>query len=203
MSLSPTDRQEHAPGRDPVPLSAIDFILTAQIAVAWAGEAGEERRLGWWRSDLASEFGGEDLFQRLLPHTWRWAVLQGVREAARRHDAELRRKDHDPDRLFSIYNLGFELDERVEERLQDLKRSGAAPADALPGLGEVIAEDWDQARFVEWLGGHAAAGHTAAPVGRRIKGEPPPAPERAVSQLVAALLPLGSAYPLPHFRRAA
>ena len=202
MSLS-SDRQGREPEREPVPLSAIDSILTAQIAVAWAGEAGEQRRLGWWRSDLVSEFGGEDLFRRLLPHTWRWAVLQGVREAARRHDAELRQKDHDPDRLFSLYNLGFELDERVEERLQDLKRSGAAPADALPGLAEVLAEEWDAQRFSEWAEGHAPAEHAAAPVGRRLKGEPPRAPERAVSQLVSALLPLGSAYPLPHFRRSA
>lgn len=202
MSLS-SDRQGREPEREPVPLSAIDSILTAQIAVAWAGEAGEQRRLGWWRSDLVSEFGGEDLFRRLLPHTWRWAVLQGVREAARRHDATLRQADHDPDRLFSLYNLGFELDERVEERFQDLKRSGAAPLHALPGLLGVLVEDWAPASFSEWLEGHAAVDPTAVPVGRRIKGDPPLAPERAVSQLVAALVPLTDAYPLPHFRRSA
>ena len=55
----------------PLPTSALDGALTAQLAVAWAGEKGEEPRLGWWRSDLASELGGEDLFRRLLPHTWR------------------------------------------------------------------------------------------------------------------------------------
>ncbi len=74
----------------PIPSSELDRVLTAQLALAWAGESGEEPRLRWWRSDLASEFGGEDLFQRLLPHTWRWAVLQGAREAARRRDAEAR-----------------------------------------------------------------------------------------------------------------
>jgi hypothetical protein len=73
-----------------VPASAatLDMILTAQLAVAWAGEAGDPPRLKWWRTDLASEFGGEDLFKRLLPHTWRWAVLEGAREAARRRDAD-------------------------------------------------------------------------------------------------------------------
>jgi hypothetical protein len=71
-----------------IPMSEIDRALTAQFVVAWAGEGGEEKRLGWWRSDLVSEFGGKDLFRRLLPKTWAWAVLQAVREAARRKDAE-------------------------------------------------------------------------------------------------------------------
>jgi hypothetical protein len=179
----------------------LDFILTAQIAIGWAGESGEPSRLGWWNSDLASEFGGEDLLQRLLPHTWQWAVLQGTREAARRFDAGLREKDHNPDRLCSLYNLGFELDERVEERLQDLKRSGRDPKDALPKLRAVLQEDWDQASFAQWLQGYGAAEHTTAPVGRRIRGDLPAAPGLAVSQLISALLPLSNAYPLPHFRR--
>src|SRR5690606_27085265 len=85
--------------RAPLPISEIDFALTAQITVAWAGEGGEEPRLGWWRSDLVSEYGGKDLFRRLLPHTWQWAVLQAVREAARRKDAELRAKAHDSDHV--------------------------------------------------------------------------------------------------------
>jgi hypothetical protein len=69
---------EPAPSKAPAPLtSELDLLLTAQIAVAWAGEGhvGEEPRLGWWRSDLTSEFGGRDLFERLLPRTHCWAVL--------------------------------------------------------------------------------------------------------------------------------
>lgn len=108
----------------PTPTSDLDRLLAAQLAVAWAGESGEERRLGWWRTDLVSEFGGHDLFKRLLPHTWAWAALQGAREAARRRDAELRAKANDPDQILSLFSLGFELDERVEERLNELKRSG-------------------------------------------------------------------------------
>src|SRR3954463_4150117 len=111
-SRTPSDRV-------PIPTSDLDRILTAQLVVAWAGEGGEDKRLGWWRSDLVSEFGGKDLFRRLLPHTWPWAVLQAVREAARRKDAEFRRQDHNPDRILSLFSLGFELDERLEERLQD------------------------------------------------------------------------------------
>jgi hypothetical protein len=101
----------------PLPISEVDFLLTAQLGVAWAGEGGEEPRLGWWRSDLVSEFGGEDLLRRLLPNTWRWATLQGARAAAMRRDREIRTHDHDPDRLLTLFSLGFDVDERVEERL--------------------------------------------------------------------------------------
>lgn len=190
-----------SPKRASLPTSAIDALLTAQLVIAWAGEAGEERRLGWWRSDLVSEFGGEDLFQRLLPHTWRWAVLQGAREAARRRDAELRAQTHDPDRVVTLFHLGFVLDERVEERLQELKRAGREPKEALPGLAEVFGESWDRGRFTTWVQGHGAANYVAAPVGRQLKGAPPDSPELLVRQLVAALWPLGESYPLPHFRR--
>ncbi|MEB3167475.1 MAG: BREX-6 system BrxE protein, partial [Synechococcaceae cyanobacterium] len=72
--------------------SDLDIALTAQIVVAWAGESGEQPRLGWWQTDLVSEFGGEDLLKELLPRTWPWAMLQAVREAARRKDEELRAK---------------------------------------------------------------------------------------------------------------
>ncbi|GAB4568166.1 MAG: hypothetical protein Tsb0020_21310 [Haliangiales bacterium] len=59
LELDPAPpKRKHAP----LPLSEIDFALTAQIIIAWAGEGGEEPRLSWWRSDMVSEFGsdGED-----------------------------------------------------------------------------------------------------------------------------------------------
>jgi len=119
----------------PIALSEVDQALTAQIVIAWAGEGGiDEKRLGWWRSDLVSQYGGETLFRQLLPDSWQWAVLQGARECARRKDAQLRRQDHNPDRIFSLYRFGFELDERIKERFQDLKRGGGEPQTALPGL---------------------------------------------------------------------
>ena len=180
----------------------IDLLLTAQLAVAWAGEGGEEPRLGWWRSDMVSEFGGEDLFSRLLPHTWKWAVLQAAREAARRTDAEGRGQHHDPDQVVSLYYLGFELDERIEERLQDLKRSGATPAEALPPLAEIVQEEWDRDAFHAWVTGHGKPNFTAEPIGRRIKGTPPPKLSELVGQLLAALDPTPDKYPLPHYWRA-
>jgi len=179
----------------------LDEILTAQLAIAWAGEGGEEPRLGWWRSDLTSEFGGEDLFQRLLPRTWRWATLQGGREAARRKDAEARAKDHDPDRILSLFRLGFEIDERLDERFQELKASGKNPVEALPSLGTAVGDRWHREKFAGWVSTHGKVDAVTTPAGRRLKGEPPESLGLLVHKLVAALAPLGDDYPLPHFRR--
>ncbi|MBI1948547.1 MAG: BREX-6 system BrxE protein [Deltaproteobacteria bacterium] len=184
------------------PKVVLDAILTAQLIVAWAGEAGDAPRLKWWRTDLASEFGGKDLFKRLLPHTWQWAVLEGAREAARRRDAELRAQDADPDRLITLFRLGFEIDEHVDEHLADLKRSGQPPADALAGLRDVIVEKWSKPAFTDWISGHGETAVVSAPVGRRLKGEEPQSAELLVKKLVAALHPLADAYPMPHYRRA-
>jgi hypothetical protein len=185
----------------PIPRSELDGILVAQLAVAWAGEGGEEPRLCWWRSDLTSEFGGEDLFRRLLPRTWRWATLQGAREAARRRDAEARGKDHDPDNLLSLFRLGFEVDERLDERFQELKDSGKDPPAALPSLGEVISDGWHAEKFAEWVSARGKVDAVTTPAGRRLKGDPPESLALLVQKLVAALAPLGNEYPLPHFRR--
>ena len=190
--------------RAPIPLSALDHALTAQLIVAWAGESGEEPRLGWWRSDLVSEFGGEDLFRRLLPNTWEWAVLQGAREAARRKDVELRSQDHDPDQIISLFSFGFELDERVEERLQDLKRSGHTPREALPGLVDIVDTRWDRDRFIDWIQGHGEVDTTVTPIGRRIKASVSTGDlDTLVQRLVGAIAPVGETYPLPHARRSA
>jgi hypothetical protein len=181
--------------------TALDYALTAQIAVAWAGEGGEEPRLGWWRSDIVSRFGGEDLFRRLLPNTWEWAVFQAVREAARRTDAEIRRQSHDPDTLITLFGFGVETDERIEERLQDLKVAGQPPHDALPGLREVITPTWNAERFMEWVKAHGSVDTTPTPSGRRIKGDATGSFDLLVNDLVAGLIPFGEAYPLPHFRK--
>ena len=126
--------------RPPLTAAAIDQLLAAQLIIAWAGEKGgeDERRLGWWRSDLVSEFGGQDLFERLLPHTWQWAMFQAVREAARRQDEKIRASDHNPDRLQSLFSLGFDVEERTDERLQDFKRSGKSPVECLPELKAIL-----------------------------------------------------------------
>ena len=182
----------------------VDLLLTAQLAVAWAGEGhvGEEPRLGWWRSDLTSEFGGRDLFERLLPRTHRWAVFQAVREAARRTDAELRERANNPDGVTSLYSLGFDLDERVDERLLALKRGELPPEAALPDLHAVVSDTWNPAVFTAWLQSHGKAEHKVEPLGRRLVGPQPEVLGELVRRLVGALYPLAPAYPLPHYRSA-
>ncbi len=181
--------------------ASLDHALTAQIVVAWAGESGEDGRLRWWNSDLVSEYGGKDLFMRLLPNTWDWAVLQAAREAARRHDETLRKSDHNADRLLSLFALGFAIDERLDERLQDLKRSGQTTPEALPGLVETVGEDWTPQRFATWVGSRGKVGYETAPTGRRLRGAQPESLEETIDRLVGALAPLADAYPLPHFLR--
>lgn len=189
-------------------ISVLDSILSLQLAVAWAGEGGDEPRLNWWRTDLASEFGGIDLFKQLLPSTWQWATLEAAREAARRTDHALRLRDHAPDRLLSLFRLGFAVDERLDQRLDDLKRSGRLPEVALPELGHIIgplegANAWDTQKFSAWLKAKATPETVTTPTGRRLKGAIPPAVDAQARQLAAALLPLTERYPVPHFVREA
>ena len=187
-----------------IPVSTLDRVLTTQLAIAWAGEEGEDpRRLGWWRCDLTSEFGGHDLFSRLLPKTWEWAALQAVREAARRADAAGRARHHDPDKLLTIFHLGFDVDERIGDRFQDLKRSGASPTASLPELAEVTATGWSREGFGDWIRGHGESDFATAPEGRRLKGSPPESLELTIDRLLAACWPLAEGYPLPYFRRPA
>jgi len=195
-----TETTPKTPGPTEVPAPSLDVLLSAQLAVAWAGEGGEEPRLGWWRTDMVAEFGGEDLFKRLLPHTWDWAALQTAREAARRRDAELRARASDPDRVLSLFHLGFTIDERVEERLLEHKSSGAAPPLALPHLEGLLGENWSRDAFEAWVDTHGTGTHQATPIGRLVKADPDDL-EAAVAALVGALVPLQDDYPLPYIER--
>lgn len=184
-----------------IALSVLDNILVLQISVGWAGESGEEKRLGWWKTDLASEFGGQDLFSRLLPATAAWAVYQGVREAAARRDAELRSQAHDADEIITLFNFGFSIDERLEDRFQFLKRSGTPPLEALRELTSIVSGDWDREAFEDWAKGHGKASVEKVPVGRRLRGEVPESVELTAKNLIAALAPLSDEYSMPHYRR--
>ena len=184
---------------------ALDRILTLQLIVGWAGEGRTDPpRLGWWRTALGDEFGGDDLFRRLTPRTWRWAVLEAARAAARKVDALARARAADADELISLYRFGFHLDEQLDDRLAEHKRATADPVDALPGLAAVIAR-WDREAFATWLAGQGLAGQGAATVapssiGRRLTGDPPDDPVATAVALVAALAPLDDVYPAPHWK---
>ena len=107
----------------------LDTILATQVTIAWAGEGRcSPRRLGWWDTqDLIDQSGGGDLFARLLPQTYAWASIEAVREAATRTDAKARNKMAAPDRMRTLFFLGFEIDEQLSDRLAFLKRSRAQP----------------------------------------------------------------------------
>ncbi len=189
--------------RSLISLADLDLTISIQLSIAWAGEGGEEEpRLRWWRSDLSSEFGGEDLFQhqQLLPNTAAWAVLQAVREVARRVDATRRAQLHDPDLIISPFHLGFVRDERIDERFQEIKRSGKAPSDALPLFKKVTSQGWNRSMFEQWAQSYGSFETLPVPSGRRLKGQAPADLPSIMHRLVSALIPLSDSYPLPHFR---
>lgn len=181
--------------------STLDKLLTAQFLVGWAGESGEEPRLGWWQTDMCSEFGGEDLFQQILPRTHQWATLQTVREAAARTDAGMRDRAHDSDTILSLYALGFQLDEKVEDRLRFLKLSGQSPNEALPELGKMLSAEWSKDHFADWAAGHGDVKFQKAPAGRQLRGKIPDSVDSLADKLLAGLSPIAEEYPMPHFRR--
>lgn len=184
-----------------VDLATLDRILELQLLVAWAGEAETEPpRLGWWRTSIVDEYGGADLLARLTPRTWRWGVLQAIRAAAQKIDASARSRAADPATLLSLYNLGHVLDERLDERLHEHKRSRNQPHDALPALS-LLEQPWNPERLKESLALSAGSSPrvTTSPMGRRLSGPVPEQPLTLARNLSAALLPLSDTYPLPHY----
>lgn len=187
--------------RTPIPPSSLDRALTAQLAVAWAGEAGkEQRRLGWWQTDLISEYGGDALFEQLLPNTFEWATWQAARLAAMRTDETCRRRVLDSDQLLSLFHLGFDVDERVEERLAELKAGALPPIKALPALELIVGKGWRKEHFETWLAGHATRDSSIDSAGRRLHGNRPDSLSLLLDHLVGALMPLTESYSLPHYR---
>lgn len=180
---------------------SLDEILTLQLLVAWAGEeGGEPNRLGWWRSSMVDEYGGEDLFKRLLPNTYQWAVLEAARAAAKKVDARSRKRESDADQLISLFHFGFALDELLDDRLAELKQRTAKPAEALAGL-ERLDKEWQAEAFLAWLGDLGPAKHTGSLAGRRITGNQPRDPVVAAKCLAAAHVGSSDSYPSPHYRR--
>ncbi len=183
----------------PLSQDALDTALAYQLTIAWSGEARcEPRRLGYWETDLVDEGGGGDLFSRLLPRTHAWASLEAVREAARRVDAKARSKSATPDNLRTLFFLGFQVDEALDDRLSALKRLGAAPSDALPLLVRFDAP-FSRAALADKLRGGSES-PKIVPGGRELKGAAPTDFVKVVERLAAALVPFSEQYPMPYFR---
>lgn len=184
----------------PISAEALDAILSIQIAVGWAGESREStKRLGWWNTDLIDATGGGDFMARLLPRTHPWASLEAVREAARRVDEQGRRGMADPDQIRSIYFLGFEVDERLAERLVEHKRSGSAPSEVL--RFPLPLDAFEPGAFAAALGRNGKEpAFDVVPGGRQLKGAMPGELDETIRNLAAALVPLPERYPLPFYR---
>lgn len=121
----------------------------------------------------------------------------------------------DPDHLLTLFRLGFEVDEQLDERLLELKQSGADPGEIFPDL-EKLTAGWSPDKFEAWLRNDTGSDHavaataratatatarvTATVTGRRLAGQVPKDLCEAASQLAAALLPINKEYVLPHFR---
>lgn len=182
-----------------VPDSDLDAILATQFTIAWAGEGRcQPKRLGWWDTDLIDAAGGGDLFARLLPQTHAWAALEAAREAARRTDAKARGKMADPDKMRSLFFLGFEVDEQLTDRLAALKRESRTPADALPFELPLSAEFSRDALTTVLKRGDAV--FTVVPGGRQLKGARPESQVEVVARLATALVPFTEMYPLPFYK---
>ncbi|RYG67391.1 BREX-6 system BrxE protein [bacterium] len=181
------------------PADALDKILAYQFTVAWAGEGrSEPRRLGYWDTDLVDKEGGGDLLSRLLPRTHPWASLEAVREAARRVDAKARMKLAAPDQVRTLFFLGFQIDEALDDRIAALKRQEAAPADALAFPMRLDAAFSREALADKLRGGSESP--KVVPGGRELKGAAPADAVKLIERLAAALVPFSEQYPMPFFR---
>lgn len=182
--------------------STLDEILAVQITVAWAGEEAQPQRLRWWNTDLVDAEAGGDLFSRLLPRTGAWAALASVREVARRVDALGRQHLGEPDQLRTMFSLGFELDERLDERLRDLKRRRAS-VDALPWSVSLDRYSLPDLRAAFRHGPTGAPDFTLVAGGRQLKGPTPDSPALVARHLAAVLFatdPMPEKYPLAFYR---
>ena len=199
MLMSTRHRYDRRPTMAAVTDSDLDSVLAIQLTVAWAGEGRcQPKRLGWWDTDLIDPAGGGDLLARLLPQTHAWAALEATREAARRTDAKARSKMANPDQVRSLFFLGFEVDEQLNDRLAVLKRGAQTPGDALPLLLPLSAEFSPEALKTALRNGDVA--FTVVPGGRQLKGARPGAHVDMVTRLATALVPFAETYPLPFYK---
>ena len=175
----------------------LDTILALQLTIGWAGEkAAEPQRLGWWDTDLTDEMAGGDLFSRLLPKTAAWAGLELARQAALRADHSARAKLANPDTVWTLFHFGFELDEEIQDRLEHHRRHAHLPGDVF-GQHWGVADSWNQKRFEGFLAKLGTCKVEETPAGRKARNLLA-SPAEAACSLASALLPLGSAYSLPH-----
>ena len=163
----------------------LDEILALQLTIAWAGEAaGTPPRLGWWNSDLVDREGGGDLFARLLPKTAAWTSLALVRDAARLVDKAARSTLAGGDTVWSVFHLGFSVDEQLADRLARHRQEGHPPGDVL-GPKFLVGQPWSKATFETMLATLGKPDVQVTPAGRKVDARAA-SPVEAVALLAAA-----------------
>lgn len=181
--------------------STLDAILALQMTVAWAGEGlCEPKRLDWWRTDLIDLAGGGYLFQGLFPKTHEWASLEAVRRVAIAQDKQMRQNMVQPDQVRTLFFWGFAVDEQLDDRLLEHKRSGKSPATVLPLPLDLASQFTKAALEAAIRTPNQTIEFQIVPSGREIKSQIPSSLELTARNLAAALLPLTEKYPLPFYR---
>ena len=182
-------------------LTDLDKVLAMQIALAWAGE---KYRLGWWPSDVTERNGGYTQLQDLAPSSATWLALKTVREIAKRVDKETRSRSKHPDDIYTIFRLGFDVDDLLNKRLTHHIHA-QAPIHILlkhiKWLHDPIHQPWHQDELQVWIKTLTpqSTSHEHISLGRRIKAS---RPQNIVGHsiiLMRLLLPLTHTYPMPHF----
>lgn len=119
---------------------------------------------------------------------------------ARSADDQARSKAADADAVRSVFHLGFDVDEQLEDRLAAHKRSGVPPKEALPGLIG-LEDEWVATMWAEWLDKMAIpeTSYNVTLSGRQVRGADSTMPVvELVHHLVGALYAPSETYPAPH-----
>lgn len=172
-----------------------------QLFVSWSGEGlSDPPRLNWWNTQLLDEWGGEDLFKRLLPRTFEWALLEATRKASIKVDSKKRANLAKPDEVRTLFFWGFGIDEKLEERLSFHKQNGSKPQEVL-GFPLNLNDDFKQRTFeVTIQNFNSEIQYKIVPEGREIKEAIPESLAQAAKNLVSGLIPLVDQYPMPFYR---
>lgn len=179
----------------------LDVVLMLQLFISWAGEGlTDPPRLGWWSTQLLDEWGGEDLFKRLLPRTFEWALLEATRKATIQQDRQKRTNLAQSDRVRTLFFWGFDIDEKLEERLSFYKQNGSKPENVL-NFPLDLRKEFETKAFEQAIQSLCSkTTYKIVPEGREIKELIPESLAEAAKNLVSGLIPLADKYPMPFYR---
>lgn len=192
-------------------------ILGLQCLVAWAGEAqAQPARMPWWRSSVMDDLGARYSLDLLLPRTAAWAELEVVRRCASAAERRRRATSQHPDAIRSLFSLGFELDQALEQHLKKMKAERRTPHDTLAWPGDMAPSDTlDRGQLAQVLGAQSnRVEFKTTTLGRELLNTIAPEPTADLDEahlkealtfarrLAAAAVPLDDArWPMPYARR--